>query len=208
MYKYTFTVRLGDKEVNCRAFTLKEYLGLIGARATGTIESTVNNIITNCSNAKNLTKQEAELLLVNLWAHSLGEVNQEHTWNCSCGHSFQVYMNLLHTQLDEQADPWYSFSGIKIKFRQPKLFDDKNIALMIASCIEAVFVNGESIPVEDLTEAEINDLYGLITEDDMINIKNLLVSPSIYLATPIKCPKCGTSHVHTIRGLKEFFELL
>mgnify|MGYP000107450654 FL=1 len=61
MYKYTFTVRLGDKEVNCRAFTLKEYLGLIGARATGTIESAVNNIITNCSNAKNLSKQEAEL---------------------------------------------------------------------------------------------------------------------------------------------------
>ncbi|AAO83002.1 hypothetical protein [Escherichia phage T4] len=95
-----------------------------------------------------------------------------------------------------------------MKFRYPKIFDDKNIAHMIVSCIETIHANGESIPVEDLNEKELEDLYSIITESDIVAIKDMLLKPTVYLAVPIKCPECGKTHAHVIRGLKEFFELL
>lgn len=208
MYDYKFDVKIGSKVVNCRAFTLEEYLGLISAKKDGTLEETINNLILKCSNAKNLNKQESELLIVNLWAHSMGKVNQENTWRCSCGHETQTYINLLYTQIDDPDDLWLTIRGIKIKFRYPRIFEDKNTAHMIVSCIESVFVNGENIPVDDLTEEEINDLYAFITEEDIITIKDLLLKPTVQLSVPIKCESCGASHVHTIRGLKEFFKLM
>ncbi|MFP9219893.1 gp26 family baseplate hub assembly chaperone, partial [Enterococcus faecalis] len=168
----------------------------------------VKKLIKDCTNAKDLNRQESELLLIHLWAHSLGEVNHENSWKCTCGTEIPTHINLLHTQIDAPEDLWYTLGDIKIKFRYPKIFDDKNIAHMIVSCIETIHANGESIPVEDLNEKELEDLYSIITESDIVAIKDMLLKPTVYLAVPIKCPECGKTHAHVIRGLKEFFELL
>ncbi|ENP1743039.1 gp26 family baseplate hub assembly chaperone [Salmonella enterica] len=208
MYEYKFDVRVGSKIINCRAFTLKEYLELITAKNNGSVEVIVKKLIKDCTNAKDLNRQESELLLIHLWAHSLGEVNHENSWKCTCGTEIPTHINLLHTQIDAPEDLWYTLGDIKIKFRYPKIFDDKNIAHMIVSCIETIHANGESIPVEDLNEKELEDLYSIITESDIVAIKDMLLKPTIYLAVPIKCPECGKTHAHVIRGLKEFFELL
>lgn len=210
MYEYKFDVRVGSKIINCRAFTLKEYLELITAKKNGSVEEIVKKLIKDCTNAKakDLNRQESELLLIHLWAHSLGEVNHENSWKCTCGTEIPTHINLLHTQVDAPEDLWYTLGNIKIKFHYPKIFDDKNIAHMIVSCIETIHANGESIPVEDLNEKELEDLYSIITESDIVAIKDMLLKPTVYLAVPIKCPECGKTHAHVIRGLKEFFELL
>lgn len=208
MYEYKFDIKIGSELVHCRAFTLKEYLELITAKQKGDIEPVVKRLIKECTTAKNLNRQEAELLLVQLWAQSLGEVNHENIWKCSCDNEIATHINLLHTQIDDPEDLWYTLSGIKVKFRYPELFADKSIAQMIAACIESVFVNGENIPVDELSAEEIDDLYSYITEKDIVAIKELLLRPTVYLAVPIKCPECGKTHAHVIRGLKEFFELL
>lgn len=210
MYEYKFDVRVGSKIINCRAFTLKEYLELITAKKNGSVEEIVKKLIKDCTNAKakDLNRQESELLLIHLWAHSLGEVNHENSWKCTCETEIPTHINLLHTQIDAPEDLWYTLGDIKIKFHYPKIFDDKNIAHMIVSCIETIHANGESIPVEDLNEKELEDLYSIITESDIVAIKDMLLKPTVYLAVPIKCPECGKTHAHVIRGLKEFFELL
>ncbi|MFP9048635.1 hypothetical protein, partial [Enterococcus faecalis] len=95
----------------------------------------VKKLIKDCTNAKDLNRQESELLLIHLWAHSLGEFNHENSWKSTCGTERPTHINLLHTQIDAPEDLWYTLGDIKIKFRYPKIFDDKNIAHMIVSCI-------------------------------------------------------------------------
>ena len=55
MYEYKFNVRVGSKIINCRAFTLKEYLELITAKNNGSVEVIVKKLIKDCTNAKDLT---------------------------------------------------------------------------------------------------------------------------------------------------------
>ncbi|ANA49532.1 baseplate hub [Salmonella phage vB_SnwM_CGG4-1] len=207
-YDYNFEVLIGEKTIECRAFTLEEYKNLIVSKQQGSIKQSVLDLIKNCTNAKNLNKQESELLLVNLWSHSLGEVNHQNTWVCSCGHETQVPINFTFAQIDEPEELWYNLRHFKIKLRYPNLFEDENIASMISSCIQTIHVNGETIGIEDLNNKEIEDLYSAITEDDIINIKNLLLKPTVQLAVPVKCSECGENHVHIIKGLKEFFKLI
>lgn len=207
-YEYEFEARIGDKVIQCRAFTLEEYRDLIKAKADGTIKEYVPELIKNCTNARGLNRQESELLLVHLWANSLGEVSHQNTWVCSCGHEIPQSINLTFAQIDEPEDLWYSLGGFRIKLRYPNLFEDSNISMMIASCIQYIHVNGETISVDELNDKEIDDLYSAITEDDIARIKSLLLKPTVKLAVPIKCDKCGENHIHVIEGLKEFFKLI
>lgn len=208
MYEYNFSAKIGDKTISCRAFTLEEYLNLITAKNNGKLKGAVQELIKNCTSAKDLNKQEAELLLVHLWSQSLGEVNHENTWKCTCGHESKVYINLLHTRIDDSDDLWYTLGDIKLKLRYPELFDDENVAEMIVKCMESVYSNGENININDLNEREINDLYAYITEQDVVNIKELLLKPTVNLSLPVKCEACGENHIHTLRGLKDFFEIM
>ncbi|QQG32140.1 baseplate hub subunit [Citrobacter phage CkP1] len=207
-YEYKFEAHIGSKTVQCRAFTLEEYKDLIKAKADGAIKTQVLKLIKDCTNAKDLNKQESESLVVQLWANSLGEVNHQNTWVCSCGHEIVTPINFTFVQIDDPEDLWYSLAGFKIKLKYPKLFDDENIIQMIAESIESIYVNGETISVEELNDHEINDLHSAITEDDIIHIKEILLKPTVSLAVPIKCDKCGEQHIHVIKGLKEFFKLI
>ena len=204
---YTFETRISGQHIRCRAFTLEEYIGLIAAKSNGTLSSAINELIKNCTNAVGLNKQESELLVVKLWAHSIGEVNHEGSWNCTCGRQIPVPLNYTHATIDAPEDLWYDLDAVRIKFKYPKLFDDSNIAKMISSCIEYVVVNGEQIYPNDLSEQEIEDLYSLITIEDITKIKDMLLKPTVQLSVPITC-ECGISHIHTIKGLKEFFEIM
>lgn len=208
MYDYKFTVDIGDKSINCRAFTLSEYKDLMHAKVKGTLKEELLKVLSACTDAKNLTKQESELLIVKLWAHSMGEVNSNAVWTCPvCGKETIVSMNLNYAQLEEAEDVIHAFKGFKIKFNYPKLFDDSNIAKMIISCIDAIIVGNDRIELEDLSDQEMNDLIASITNEEAVKISDKLLKPSIYMAVPVVC-ECGHKEVHITRGLKEFFKLL
>ncbi len=206
-FEYKFDVSIGSKTFKCRAFTLGEYKDLMKAKADGNIKDTVLDILNKCTNARNLTKQESEMLLVKLWAHSTGEVNINTVYTCECEKEILVPINMNYIQLDDVQDIIYDFKNFKIKFKYPKIFEDSNKALMVASCIDYIIVGDEKLKVDDLTEQELSDLYTAITTEDMIKISDMLVNPTIYMAIPIQC-ECGKSHIKVIKGLKEFFRLL
>lgn len=207
-YDYNFEVSVSGSDIKCRAFTLEEYIKLINAKIDGKIPSVVNELIKNCTNARGLNRQESELLLIQLWAHSVGEVNHENIWICPEGHETLTSINFTSAQIDDPEELWYPLANFKIKFKYPKLFEDTNIAQMIAASIEHIHVNGETILVEELNEREINDLYSAITEEDIVRIKDMLLKPTVYLAVPVKCKECGATHVEVIKGLKEFFRYM
>lgn len=206
--EYNFETTINGKLIQCRAFTLEEYLSLVRAKANKTLTTEVLKVIKSCTDAKDLNKQESELLIIRLWAHSIGEVNHTATYVCSCGHEIQTPLNTTHAQIPPPGDLLYHLNGFKIKFKYPKLFDDSDISLMIASCIEYLVVGGEQIFFDDLSDVEIQDLYSAITTEDISKIKDLLLAPKVELAVPIKCEKCGENHVQKITGLKEFFRIL
>lgn len=204
-----FETRINGKHIQCRAFKLKEYLDLIAAKAknNGEVAIVIKDIIKNCTDAVGLNRQESELLIIKLWAHSIGEVNHEGSWHCTCGREIPVPINFTFAQIDAPEELWYSLPGFKIKFKYPELFDDANKAMMIAKCIDYILVNNEQIYFSDLTDNEIDDLYSAITTDDVIKISEMLLKPTVQLSVPISC-ECGESHIHTIKGLKEFFKIM
>ncbi|AWD90350.1 baseplate hub [Erwinia phage Cronus] len=208
MFDYKFEIIVAGKTVSCRAFSLREYINLMKAKKDGTILQYVKELILKCTDAKDLNRQESEYLITQLWAHSLGEVNTQSTWECSCGHQMEVPLNLSQVQIDSLEPPVYNFGDFKIQFKYPKLFDDQNHARMIASCIDFIITGNERLSVDDLSAEELNQLYDAITIDDIKVITEQLLKPTVYLAVPIHCEKCGEKHVHIVKGLKEFFRLL
>ena len=207
MITYKFETRISGQHIQCRAFTLEEYSNLMAAKKDGTIKDYIPTLIKECTNAIGLNRQESELLIVKLWAHSIGEVNHEVTWNCTCGRQIPVPLNYTHATIDAPEDLWYNLAGFKVKFKYPELFDDSDIPLMIAKCIDYIVVGSEQIYFADLNDAEVEDLYAAITTDDVKAISEMLLKPQVQLAVPITC-ECGISHIHVIKGLKEFFKIM
>lgn len=207
-FDYKLKVDVKGKEISCRAFTLREYKDLLKAKLEKTLDQTILDLLKKCTDAHGLNKQESELLLVKLWAASLGEVNQEQTWVCECGKEVQVNINFNHAQIENEVDVLeWTFTNFKVRFKYPELFDDSNIPLMISKSIEFIDVNGESIKLDDLSSSELDDLYTAISGDDIKGIAEMLLKPKVILAVPISC-ECGKQEVHVIRGLKEFFKLI
>lgn len=206
--QYKFEVQIGEKTINCRAFTLREYKDILKTKTAGTLEPFIITLLNKCTDARGLSKHEAELLLIHVWAHSLGVINQEQTWTCSCGTEQQIPVNLTHIRYDDTQELLRDFGAFKLKFRYPRLFEDKNKGMMVASCIESIITPaGEMLKVDDLNETEIDDLYAAITVDDIESISEMLLAPTVQLAIPISCG-CGESSVHVVKGLKEFFKFL
>lgn len=205
---YTFDVKIKNKTIKCRAFTLREYKDLLQAKLEDRIESFINELILNCTDARDLNKQESELLVINLWAHSLAEVNIEREWTCSCSRTQVVPMTLTRASLGKEPEVVRDFGNFKIVFRYPKLFEDKNRAIMVASCIDYILTSGgEKLLLTDLSDHELDDLYSIITEKDIKEIYDELTAPKPILAIPISC-ECGEHTVHVIEGLKEFFKVM
>lgn len=207
MFEYKFKVNVGQKNINCRAFTLREYKKLMESKKDGTLKDTILELIKNCTDAVDLNKQESELLLVKLWAESLGEINTTGSWVCSCGHEQDVPINISYAQMSDPEPLMYDFTNFQIKFRYPRLFEDANTISMVLNCIEYILVENEKIRIDDLNDKEIDDLYQAITIDDIEKITAMLLKPSIYLGVPISC-ECGKNDVFTIEGLKNFMRLL
>ena len=210
--EYKFTMNLpGRPPIQARAFTLDEYRELIEARVAGDnkqIRDITTRLVADCTSARMVNRQECEWIIVNLWAHSLGEVNHTHIWNCTCGKETLIDMNFSHAQIiDESNELWYGKSNFKLKLRYPKIFEDSDYGAMIASCIEYIVANDEQIDIEDLNDVELNDLFSSISIQDMQNIIEILMAPKLVLAVPVTC-ECGIHAVHTITGIKEFLELL
>lgn len=205
---YNFVTKIGDKTINCRAFTLREYKDLLKAKLEGRLEEEILELFKKCTDAPELPRHEGELLLVKLWAQSLGEVNVERPWHCACGREQMVPMNLIQASTTEAREVVWGFTNFKIRFRWPNIFQDKYKAQTVAECIHSI-VTPDDVEIfpDDLSDEEVNDLYSAITVEDIEKIFAHLTEPQVQLAVPISC-ECGHNEIHVVKGLKEFFKLI
>lgn len=214
MYDVKFNVKLESGIVECKPFTLEDYTKFLFARSSENsdlIKKWMSDILETNTNAKDLSKHESEILIVNLLAKSLNESDIYQEYVCDCGNEFDVKIDIskIFTNYnDVSIDDLYLLNDFKLSLAWPKLFEDDNVAQMIVNSIKDIYVGDDCIPIDDLSELELNDLYSVITPEDMDKIKNILLSPTIQLAAPIVCPECGKNHVHTISKFKEFIRIL
>lgn len=209
MFEKRFTVDLGNKRVNCKTYSLREYLQVIfskNSHSSDLIKKAYSDIIKNNVEGDGFNKHESELLLLNLILHSEHENEPKLKYVCSCDHEFETIIKPQYIQIDyDKSDiniP-YKFTNFSIKFKWPDLWDDDNITLMIAKCIEYIYVGDERIKVSDLSDAELDDLYDAIQPEDIEKIKNILLKPKVVAGVPVKCPKCGKTEVKVLKGFKE-----
>lgn len=206
MYNYNFEVQVRDKTIKCRAFTLAEYRDLIKAKADGQIKDFVPKLIKECTNTE-LTRAEAEVVLVKLWAHSLGNVNIFVEHKCECGQVLQVPVSLDRANCSKKKPIIQELKGFKLVLKEPKLFDDSNVIQMILKSIDHISVGDEQIKLEDLTDAEQGDFYEAITNDIITELKNKLLESTVELAVPVICD-CGKNSVLHLKGLTDFMRIL
>lgn len=202
----TFTMTIDDQEIVCRAFTLDEYQEFMISRDNGTLKETIFNLLAACCpKAHTLNKHQSELVIVNLWAHSIA---QEHIldYTCSCGKTQKVKVNFGHTQLTEHELQPYQLGNAKLHLRYPMLFEEQDKFDMVSQCIERIQVGAENLSIEELSEEEMSQLVGAITDTVVVEIAEHLLEPKPVLGVPVQC-ECGEHNVHVISGLKEFFKL-
>lgn len=214
MNEIKFNVKLESGNVECKPFTLEDYIKFLFAKSSDNsdlIKKWMNDILETNTSAKDLPKHEAEILIVNLLAKSLNESDIFQEYVCECGHEFDVKIDvskIFTNYNDVSINDLYSLRDFKLSLKWPKLFEDDNVAQMIVNSIKEIYVGDDCIPIEELSDVELNDLYSAITPEDMDNIKNILLSPTIQLAAPIVCPECGKNHIHMISKFKEFIRIL
>lgn len=208
--QHTFEMILGKKSIKCRAFTYREFQTLIASKIDGNLTSVVIDTIKNCTNvdATELSKQDAELLFLVLWANSLQKNKFDATWVCDeCKKESCYEIDVSKIRPAEPNTYFLDLGKVKIKFRNPKFSEDQDAMLMIVNCIEYIIVDGIQIEVLELKEHEFENIINLLTQEAVETILDELTKNQITLAVPIKC-ECGQQGVYSITGLSEFFKIM
>ena len=214
MYTDNFSIKVGTNVVKCNVITLNDYIKFLFAKSSDNsdlIKKWMTDILKSNTSANDLNKHESELVIVNLLSKSLNETTATQEYECECGNKFNVDIDTTKAYInysDKDISELYAFKNFKILFKYPELFADDNVPKMIVDCIDSIFVGDDRISITDLNDAELDDLYSAITPEDMERIRDILLGPKIQLAVPVKCPKCGKSHVHVITGFKEFIRII
>lgn len=203
----TFEITCLNDTYKCRYFTLDEYEKIILAKIENNLQEAIKNILHSCVEgySDTLSKTESELLLIKLWAHSLGEVNQEKEYICECGKTHNVCINYNYITIPELSGFLYNTSNVKLKMRYPRLFEDTDRVEMVVSCIEGLILeDGQEIKIEDLSENELDDLYSILSKEVIDILKEELLKPEVVLGIPIDC-ECSPIK---ISGLAEFLKVI
>lgn len=213
--KFDQTVSIGKKVISFRFFTLEEYITLLEAQAKNDhqlFKKSVQKLLTECTNGRDLSKIESELLLIVLIIKSRYQNAPKLYQDCVCGEVLSTDINHNLIQITpsgvNERDLGYDFGKFKVKLKEPKLFDDDDIISMVVKSIDLIYAKGETISVDELSDAEMTDLLNAITRTDIEKISNLLLDPELVYAVPVKCTKCGEHTVMTIQGFNEFFKIL
>lgn len=209
-----FKLNIESKQIECKPFSLKDYMNFLLAKSANDselIKKWFYEILDKNTDLKTRTKHIVEYVIVNLLMKSLNENDVFQEFVCECQHEFFVKINPSKIMIDygeESIENLYDFGAFKISLKYPNVFEDDDIIKMVVNSIESIYVGDDIIPISELSDYELNDLYNAIQPKDIEKIKNILLSPTLKLATPIVCPKCGKSHVHIISGFSEFIRIL
>lgn len=209
-FEYKFTIELdSNRFIEAKAFSLSDYLDIISAKESDTYTDVVVKVIDKCINEDifSFPKREAEFILLQLWAASVGKINYEAEYTC-CGSLFYVPMNMSRVQIDKQRKVKKTFGDFIIQFKEPKLFDDSDYIETFMESIEYIIVGENQFNVDELSEEDYQAFIGTITADDVDESVNEILMPTIRMGIPVKCPICGSYHVEELIGLHDLLGVL
>lgn len=182
--------------------TLGKYKELIKAKLSGDSDflESIKTLV-----PLDMPRHEAQKHLVKLWNSSLQpDIELEH--KCSCGKSHKFRPNFNHITISDKPALDYHLEGFKLVLKWPNFFTEPSIT-GILTCIDYIVVGNDKIKLDELSVSEEDSLCGALTEDHISNIKTILYSPELILATPIKC-ECGIQSINVLKGFKTLFSLM
>lgn len=208
--QFIFDMKIGNKTVKARAFTYREFQQMIAAKAEGKLAEVIVETIHNCTDidALELSKQEAELLFLLLWCHSLDKMKFTATWVCDdCKKETEYDLDVNKVRTTDNNPYFLDLGKIKLQFRNPRFTEDSDIMQMVINCIDFIVFNDQQFDLNELSEHEFNTILNMLTKEHIEDIIEELTKNQITLAVPIKC-ECGQSGVYSITGLSEFFNII
>lgn len=209
--EYNFTIDIQGKEIAARAFTLKEYLGLIAAKQAGKFREEITTVVKECTGLdinKDLPKAQAEYVVFMLMVTSIGEINHDDEYVCSCGNEIYTPINFNHIQIDKPVEHNEVINGLTLHFKPAKIFGDSDKIHTFLDRLDYLIVDGEQIFSDSLSDEEVGDLQTLITYDLVEKVCDIILKPTIHMGVPIKCDKCGSYHVEEFNSLNDFMGLV
>lgn len=196
-----FEIKMFDKIYKASYITLNEYEELVKNYTPESILSIIETHVVGID----LTRTAAYLegVFIQLWAHSLGELNQTRDLDCVCGEHHVLDINYGFLTVPEETGFVYNIADIKIRFRYPRMFEDKDQIDMVMKCMVSVIEGAEEIPVDELSEASLEAVYALFSKDVIEHIIKELLAPKVVLAIPTGC-----GEIFKLSGLGDFMEAM
>lgn len=180
-----FTCTYFDREFKFEPMTIREYLQMMVLRDENPDEfKTFIKSLLYTHFGFLPRKALAEFLLIHLIGKSVNE---------------QVPVDLDKIILTKIDNIIKDFGKFKIEFTDPEFFSDDNVASMVTSCIDKVYVEDQVLSIDDLSNEELATVFSVIDEAIIDEIKTHFKQPSIVLRT-----KDGK----TLTGFKEIYACL
>lgn len=207
--QHIFNIKVGNKNVDLKAITLREYMELLALGTGQEFKDKINGLLKPLDG---FNKVEKEFALVSLLAKSITNHHQA-SYFCACGKETNVnidynLMQLVIPESDTVHSGMYQLSHFKVKLKYPTdLFSDSNMFDLIISCIDGIYTESDVLRLEDLSDQEMDNFINAFTVDDVLKIRKYLLAPFIQIAVPVKC-ECGQAGVKHVKGFRECLEIL
>lgn len=206
---FTKTVVFDNTEYTFPLLTLQKYLAIAATRDDNNQEAFKHLLIEalNQVTPTPVGKTTCEYLLIRILESSISQSSPKILYKCKdCGKTHVIPINFNTITTTHQKQYEYVIKGIKIVFNEPAIFNDDNVAKTLITSISHIETKDETIAFNDMSDDEIASLFSIISEDDIVKIKTMLLEPKMHLIIPVKC-ECGSTHQETYSGFKEIVEL-
>lgn len=220
--KYELTLPSTGKKIKFRPYLVKEEKILMLAAETkdtnqimDAIIDTVSACVSTNLDISKLTTFDLEYLFIKLRAKSVGEKASLNLKCKSCGHDNDYQMDLDAIVCDSRPNNSIIEldDKVSVQMRYPSYVNLKEVEdegemgfNILASSLEAVFVDDERTDMEDETEESIRRFLESMTREQFKKVSDFLMDiPKVSYDIDFDCTQCG-EHTHIeLRGIQDFF---
>lgn len=220
--KYELVLPSTGKKIKFRPYLVKEEKVLMMAAESkdpvqimDAVIDTVSACVPKDVNVSKLTTFDLEYLFIKLRAKSVGEKASLNIKCQSCEHENTYELNLddIKCESKPRNNVIHLDDKISVQMRYPSYFALKDVKdedemgfNILASSLEAVFVDDERIDIADETEESIRKFLESMTRDQFKKVTSFLFDiPKVACDIDFDCVKCS-EHTHIeLRGIQDFF---
>lgn len=223
---YSTTIPSSKAKVSYRPFLVGEEKSLLAAYESEDITTMINTVcavvrscITPKSATEKLTAFDVEYLFVQIRMKSIGEDSSiEITCpTCSAQTGITIQLDRVEVYTPPEHKTTVKLSDtLALKMKHPSLEEMTALVVdgdsgdtkmkCVALCIETVFDGEQQYHAAEETQETMLKLVKKFTSTQYNKLAAFFdTMPETRLTFDWKCPKCGTDHTKTLRGLNNFF---